>query len=355
MKKYIIILPFLFLLVFFSGCSFTGNLGSSQSDNNTTTKKTGNIWRSSDGGNTWEALLDAKIDISSVEVLSIAINPNDSNSAFFGLRGQGILKTTDGGKSWEYLKILAEKVYGLALNPQNPNILYASGVWQKKGKVWRSQDQGVNWDEIYTSPAEGPLVIALALDKNNPKNVYISTSDSQVLKSSDEGKSWSKVFSPKAAIARIAFSKNNPSSIYLLSENGDLSRSQNGGATFEDITKNIRDSLGANGQFGEIDVDPNGGVYLGGSEGLIRSKDAGTKWERIQIINDTATFPVRSLAANPQKANEIIYGSAQATYKSTDSGACWTTSQFDISKVVRILEYSAQNPSIIYLGVASVN
>lgn len=354
MKKYLILALILLSTALFSGCSFFGSSTSDQSDSATTASKTGDIWKSADGGKTWNAMLDSKLDISKVEVLSIAINSKDSDNVFIGLKGQGILESMDGGESWAYLKLQAEKIYGLALDPQNPNTIYASGVWQKRGKIWKSTNKGENWEEIYTSPAEGPLVIALVVDEKNPQNVYISTSDSQVLKSTDGGKTWKKIFQPKEVIVRIAIAKNNPALIYSLSENGNLFKSQNSGVSFENISKKIQDSLKLNNRYGEIDTDQNGAIYLGGN-GLIRSKDEGAKWEELPLINDTDNFPVRSLAINPQDFNEIIYGSAQATYKSKDGGQTWATSQFNISKILRTIKYSTQNPSVVYLGVGSVN
>lgn len=354
MKKRLNFILILLSVALLSGCSFGGS-SSVQSDPTAAVSKTGAIWKSTDGGKTWDVMSDQKIDISKVEVLSIAINPNNSDNVFVGLKGQGILKTTDGGTSWSYLKFQAEKIYGLAINPQSPNIIYASGVWQNRAKIWKSSNNGDNWEEIYTAPAEGPLVISLVLDNKNPEKLYISTSDNQILRSSDEGITWSKIFEPKMAITRIAIAKNNSNNVYLLSDSGNLFRSQNGEATFENITQKISDSLKINADFGELETDQNSVIYLGGENGLIRSKDAGVKWENISLINDTQNFPIRSLAINPQDNNEIIYGSAYAAYKSINGGQSWTTSQFNVSNVIRVIEYSSQNPSVIYLGVGSLN
>ncbi len=46
----------------------------------------------------------------------------------------------------------------------------------------------------------------------------------------------------------------------------------------------------------------------------------------------------------------MIYGAAQAAYRSQDGGINWTTSQFDVEKTIRIIKYDPQNISNIYLG-----
>ncbi len=188
MKKAILLTFILSAGVFISGCS----LGSSQSSS-----VPGSVWKSSDGGKKWELKnkLSEKASLPEADVLSLAINPQNSDNILLGMKTNGIFKTLDGGESWEAINFQSEKVYGLVMDPNDPQRIYASGVWEKRGKLFKSNDQGTNWEEIYTSPANGPLIIALSLSNKNPDTLYFSTSDKEVLKTVDGGKSWKSLFS----------------------------------------------------------------------------------------------------------------------------------------------------------------
>jgi photosystem II stability/assembly factor-like uncharacterized protein len=321
------------------------------------TKSNGSLWESFDGGEIWLERSKGNtgsVDTSSVETLSLIINPYDASMAYVGARGAGILKTEDGGQNWQYLPFQSEKVYGLDIDPIDSKIIYASGVWQKRGKIFKSLDGGKTWGEIYTSPSVGPLIISLQIDKRNPKVVYAATSDNQVIKTTDGGGSWKSIFVAPGPVTEIAIDKADSNLIYFAAPTRGVFKSDDGGKKIEDISKDFSKLLLGSQDVNALETDPqNGGwVYVAGGMGILRSKDAGKKWDKIEVLNNPATFPVKALAINPKNSAEIIYGAAQAVYKSIDGGTNWATTQFETSKAINILEYSATNPEIIYLGLS---
>lgn len=321
------------------------------------TKSNGSLWESVDGGRTWldKSVGNAKtVDTSGADIISLAVNPFDANIAYAGLRGAGILKTEDGGQTWTYLPFQSQKVYGLGLDPIDPKIIYASGVWQNRGKIFKSQDSGQTWTEIYTSPSTGPLVVSLAVDQKNGNNIFAATSDNQVLETTDGGGSWKNVFVAPGPIVRIVFDGASNNLLYLVSLGQGVFRSTNGGQSFEDISKRIASVAKNNQDITVLKTDPNNAnwVYAAGGAGILRSKNAGKDWEMIETLNDPAKFPVKALAINSKNSSEIIYGAAQATYKSLDGGTNWTTAQFEISRTINALEYGINNANILYLGLS---
>ena len=46
----------------------------------------------------------------------------------------------------------------------------------------------------------------------------------------------------------------------------------------------------------------------------------------------------------------MIYGAAQATFKSVDEGKNWSTSQFEVGKPIHILKYNPLDANIVYAG-----
>jgi photosystem II stability/assembly factor-like uncharacterized protein len=314
------------------------------------------IWKTSDGGKTWEVKNQGRgrANATNIEILSFATNPYDGSHLFAGLRQGGILETNDGGDNWRFINYQSQKVYGLSLDHSSGRTLFASGVWKKRGKMFRTEDGGVNWKEIYTSPTDGPLVISLAVAKNNANVLYASTSDNEVIKSVDGGVSWKNIYSGDSPVLKIALDASDGNLIYLVTNTGLVLRSVNGGETFEDLVERLRENFVGYGgnQFSVLRADPSisGRVYVAGAGGLFLSNDAGENWRKIETLNNPQNFPIRALAVSPRNSQEIIYGAAQATYKSNDGGATWSTSQFDNGMLVNVLEYSPTNPNEIYLG-----
>jgi len=353
MKRIKIVVGAIFLAVLFSGCSLTPP---KKDPGPITFTFSPSIWKSTDGGENWEVENsgEGKANTTKVNVLSLTINPFDGNNAYFGLRGGGIMETTNGGKSWKFINFQSEKVYGLALDPATGKTLYASAVWKGTGKIFKTTDDGVNWKEIYTAPAGGPLIVSLVVSKKNANVIYATTSDNAVIKSVDAGISWKNIHNAQAPVLKIAQDASNENLIYSVTTSGGLFRSRDAGENFEEITANASKATNSYGSSGGavLEADPSVAdrVYLAGSAGLLVSDDAGENWRALPILNNPQTFPVKALAINPQNPKEIISSAVQATYKSVDGGENWITFQFDNKMSVRTMKYNPSNPSELYLG-----
>jgi photosystem II stability/assembly factor-like uncharacterized protein len=353
MKKILTVSAVLIAGLFLAGCG-----PAPQSSNGTPSfTLSQSLWRSDDGGVTWKVKNkgQGKANASNVDILTFAIDPTNGNHIWAGLRSGGILETTDGGDTWKFMaNWTSQKVYGLAVDPTG-QIVYASGVWQGTGKMFKTTDDGAHWQEIYTSSSAGPLVISLTIDKHNSRVLYATTSDNQVIKSSDGGASWQNIYQASSPVLKLALDAGNSSLVYLITQSGSLFESKNAGATFQDVTGQISNSVkGSYGgqNFAVLATDPThaGRVYLAGVGGIVMSADSGATWKKIAALNYTRNFPITALAIDPDNSNDLIYGSNQATYRSTDGGTSWTTSQFEGSLRVNALAYNPQNPSVIYAG-----
>jgi len=353
MKKTFVLVALSLSLVILSGCSL-GTGFSLPSDNNQTSTISKSIWKSTDGGETWNALdkVNGSAKASDPDFLSFAINPADNRIILAGLKNGGIVKSEDGGDNWTFLSFTSQKVYGLAIDPANARTIYASGVWNGRGKLFKSEDLGENWKEIYTAPSDGPLIVSLTLDGKDSRVIYATTSNSQVIKSTDGGSTWKSIYTAVQPVLRVAIDVGNSNLIYFLVMDGSLIRSQDGGDSTEDIKKNYSSVFSMVQDLTVLETDPinPNNLYLGGKVGALRSQDAGNTWSKIEVLSDPKTSPVTALAINPRNTGELFYGAGQAAYKSVDSGVSWSTSQFDVEKKVRFIRYDPSDPKIIYLG-----
>jgi photosystem II stability/assembly factor-like uncharacterized protein len=344
MRRYLITAFSVISLVFLSGCSSVSTGGA----------KSGSIWKSGDSGKTWEVKNQTgdQKTLPAVDILSIVFSPTDKNKILFGTVAHGIIKTDDGGESFESTSFTTGKVYGLLIDPRDENIIYASSIVGKRGKIWKSTDGGKNWKEIYTVPANGPLIVSMLIDRNNSRIVYASTSDRQMIKTADGGETWRSLLTGIGPAVKLAMDRTDSNLIYFMTHDGKIYRSKDAGTTFEDITKKITGNPALRGNIGVMEVDPSfdKGIYLAGQMGVIRSRDGGETWEKIVTLNNPQNFPITALAVNLTNAQEIIVAVAQATYRTVDGGQTWATYQFNYPKAIKFLKYSPLEPGTVFLG-----
>jgi hypothetical protein len=169
----------------------------------------GDTWspliKSADGGATWKPLYGIPFDVLVVNPL----NPNilyagTLDFVYFGYEGfdhrNGVLKSTDGGEHWSSTGLTNTAVNVLAIDPVNPNILYAGtrGLYNDpKGfrGLFKSADGGISWSSINNGLTDligtGSIVTAVVIHPGSLNILYISTSGGGVFKSGDGGASWS--------------------------------------------------------------------------------------------------------------------------------------------------------------------
>ncbi|QQS15725.1 MAG: hypothetical protein IPK84_05195 [Candidatus Moraniibacteriota bacterium] len=346
MRKFLLAIPFVLVVLSLSGCSFPGASSSGGGSA---------ILRSSDGGKTYmpKVTIDAKKTIASADILSLAFEASNPSRLILGTRENGIFVSDNGGDVWRQLVFPPTKTYGLVADWSNPAVLYATGVWQNRGKIYRSEDRGAKWDEIYTEPNTGTVVTLLAQDPKHPETLYAGTSAGIIFRTTDSGKTWGSLQGIDAPALALSFDVAGDT-FYVLSSGKGLFRSRDGGATFDAIPGKSKSSVTKTlPEATSIATDPSrsGMLYVGTKSGLFRSKDFGDTWEEVSVIESSKKFPIRSIAINPRNSNELLYGAALAVYKSTDNGTTWSTYQLNASRAAGTIRYSPSDSNSIYLGL----
>lgn len=153
----------------------------------------GGVYRSVDGGTTWEPRGDASF------AFAVAAHPTQPLSALFG--AGGVYRTTDGGATWQpppssMLGLVASIVYA----PSNGAVVYAAT--EQPAHLWRSQDGGSTW-AIADPPGLSDVVTPnlaparLAVDPANPLHVLVGGVRGESLAESvDGGRTWATVTPP---------------------------------------------------------------------------------------------------------------------------------------------------------------
>ena len=148
------------------------------------------VYRSLDGGTTWEQK-NAGLPLfgdSLNPILAIAIDPNDDRTAWAGTQyGGGILRSTDRGDHWQARGLEQENfVEAISVMPGNSDeILAGAGFWS--GSIYKSTDGGATWQKKL---AEIGFVKSLVRDPRDPRVVYAGSEGFGVLRSGDGGETW---------------------------------------------------------------------------------------------------------------------------------------------------------------------
>src|SRR5204863_3212744 len=172
---------------------------------------------STDAGKTWThlGLRDGE------QIPMIAVDPKNPNRLFVAVLGhpyganpeRGIFRSTDGGKTFEKVLYHDENVGAIdvVLDPSNPQIVYAAlwenrhGPWENAvfagpdSGVYKSTDGGTTWTQLKTGLPAGELLGRAGLEvcAANPKRLYAIAGTKKesggVYRSDDAGESWTRV------------------------------------------------------------------------------------------------------------------------------------------------------------------
>ena len=274
------------------------------------------MWKSMDGGDTWEHIgLDNTGRISRV-----VVHPDNPNIVYVAAVGhayapqkeRGVFMTEDGGKTWQHTLFVDENTGAsdIVMDPHNPRILFA-GTWELKLSTWnrtsggpgsgvhKSMDGGKTWKKLSKGLPKLPVgKIALAMTPAQQGRVYaqIETGDGvplngkptesgELWRSDDNGKTWKLTNSNRdlggrqAYYTRCAASPDNPHEIYFIW--AGFSRSIDGGKTLEPSSPFSQ----PNWDHHEMWIDPTDGnrMIVVGDGGLSISQNRGKDWRRTQL------------------------------------------------------------------------
>lgn len=270
------------------------------------------VYKSVDAGKTWThvGLRDTK------HIGKVIVHPNDPNTVVVGALGhlwgpnkeRGVYRSTDGGKTWQNTLFIDENtgIVDMAANPKNPNELLAA-AWQRRRKaynfegggagsgLYKSTDGGKSWRKISKGLPQGPLGrIGLSYFEANPKVVIATVerppigdlknpgetpvASGGIFKSVDGGESWKRlsILNPRAFYFSVP--RQDPvdeNRIYI--PGVSLAYSDDGGKSFRTADASFHSDVH------DFWIDPrdNNHVLVATDGGLYQSRDRCEVWEML--------------------------------------------------------------------------
>jgi len=274
----------------------------------------GGVWKTDDAGQYWRNISDGYFNTASVGAL--AVSEADPNVIYAGMgeatiridvsHGDGVYKSTDAGRSWKHIGLDDTRHIGkLRIHPQDPDTVFVAALGHAFGRnqqrgVFRSTDGGENWERVlFVSDKAG--AVDLSIDVNNPRIIYATI--------------WE------------AFRN-----FHMISSGGEDSgiwRSMDGGDSWENISSKKGLPRGILGKVG-IAASPaqSGRVYAlieHEDGGMYRSDDYGDSWRFVARNNDiiSRAWYYMHLTPDPQDP-DTVYVNNLRFWKSVDGGKSYS-------------------------------
>ena len=333
----------------------------------------GGVFRTDDGGATWQALFQHE-SVASVGALAVdPVNPNvvwagtgEANVRNDVSYGDGIYKSTDAGRHWKRMGLDATfQISAIAIDPHHPDTVIVAAMGNPFADsddrgVYRTTDGGRTWQKVLSiGPSVG--ISDMAMDPENPRVLYAAAyhfrrtpwsysdggPEDAIYRSIDQGSTWQRLSGhglPEKPVARIglAVAPSEPNVVYAVmgSTEGVVWRSDDSGDHWSLVSKD-EEADARPFYFSHIAVDPRDPNHVFAiSNNLEESKDGGHTFSAIakQIHVDYHTMWL-----DPAGSGRILSGNDGGAALSRDDGAHWAF--LDNIAIAQFYHVSAAGPS----------
>jgi photosystem II stability/assembly factor-like uncharacterized protein len=315
----------------------------------------GGVWKTIDGGMTWDPVADSTTMAGSIGAIAVA--PSDPNVVYVGTGeepprgnvspGNGMWKSTDAGKTWSRAGLAdAGQIAHVHVHPTNPDLVFVTvlghifGPNETRG-VFRSTDGGATWEKIL-SRDEHTGAVNLAVDPSNPRIMYAALwqvrrypwalesggPGSGLFKTTDGGDSWTEITRnkglPEGTVGKIGVTVSgaDPNRVWAIveNENGGVFRSDDAGRSWSLVNSERRLRQRA-WYYTHIYADPQDRetVYVLNT-GFYRSVDGGKTYSSIRVPHGDN----HALWIDPNAPNRMINGNDGGANVSYNGGVTWT-------------------------------
>lgn len=312
----------------------------------------GGVWKTENAGVTWTPVFDNE---GSYSIGCVTLDPKNPNVVWVGTGennsqrsvgyGDGVYKSTDGGRSWTNVGLKASEHIGkIAVDPRDSDVVYVAAqgpLWGPGGDrgLYKTSDGGKTWAKILSisddagvtdfvqDPRNPDLIVAASYQRRRHVWTLVNGGpDSAIHRSTDGGKSWTKIKAglPSGDLGRIGLAQapTDPDTIYAIVEaadrQGGIFRSTDRGISWEK-----RNSFDSQAQYySHIVVDPRNKDRIYVMNVIIQVSDDGGKTLRA-LPGSWQHVDHHEIWIDPKQPNYYLVGNDGGIYESFDAAANW--------------------------------
>ena len=328
----------------------------------------GGLWKSTNAGESWSCVSDGSFTTASVGAVAVSESNPDVVYAGTGERdirgdishGDGIYKSTDGGNTWQHIGLeTTQTISKIQIRPDNPDVVYVAALGHVYGPnpdrgVFKSTDGGKTWNKIlFESDRAG--AVDLCMDPSNPDTLYAATWEawrtpytlnsggpgSKLYKTTDGGQNWTDLSRapgmPKGILGKIGLSVSpvKPDRVWanVEAEDGGIFRSDDGGKTWQKVNDD-RDYRQRAWYYTHLYADPKlaDTVYVV-NVGFARSTNGGKTWTDLNVPHGDN----HDLWINPADTNRMIESNDGGATVTTDGGKTWTQENYPTAELYHVV------------------
>jgi photosystem II stability/assembly factor-like uncharacterized protein len=315
----------------------------------------GGVWKTTNAGTTWQPIFD---DESSYSIGSLAIDPSNPATIWVGTGenvggrhvgyGDGVYKSTDGGRTWTNMGLRAsEHISTMLVHPDDSNVLWVSvqgPLWTPGGErgLYKTTDGGDTWrrvlgndewtgvTDIVMDPRDADVLYAATWDRHRTVAAYLGGGPgSGIHKSTDGGETWTRLTSglPSSNLGKIglAVSPQDPDIVYAAIEldrrTGGVYRSTDRGGSWTKMSDAVASATGPH-YYQELYASPNrfGRLYLVSAVTLV-SDDHGATFRGMNLNNKHSDD--HAIAFRMDDPDYLLVGSDGGLYETYDDMQTW--------------------------------
>ncbi|MEN0004151.1 MAG: hypothetical protein AAF798_08410, partial [Bacteroidota bacterium] len=341
------------------------------------------VWKTTDYGTTWENVSDGFFKTPSIGAIDVA--DSDPNVVYVGtgsdglrsnvITGKGVYKSIDGGRNWLFVGLeKVGQIGALIVHPTNHNIVYVAAIGQafsanEERGVFKTIDGGKNWEKVlYLNdkigfsdveflPHNPDILFATAWKAERKPWTIISGGTNEeggIYKSIDGGKSWDKITAglPTGLIGKIdvalcpADSRIAYAIVEAPGDEGGLYKSVDQGESFKHIS-NFKGIRTRPFYYTNIRVDPtNPDVIYSLATAYYKSTDGGENWTRMWSPHGDN----HDMWINPTNPNLFIQSNDGGANVTLNGGQSWSTQFNQPTAEIYQVEVDDQYPYWLYGG-----
>jgi photosystem II stability/assembly factor-like uncharacterized protein len=313
----------------------------------------GGVWKTTTSGTIWTPIFDSQgsysigcITLDPGDAMTVWVGTGENNSQRSVSYGDGVYKSTDGGRTWENMGLKDSMHIGkIIVDPRDSQVVYVAAMgnlWMASAErgVYKTTDGGRTWTQALKI-SENTGVSEVHFDPRNPDVIYATAyqrrrhvwtlinggPESAIYKSTDAGATWKKLENglPREDLGRIglAVSPVNPDILYAIVEAanraGGFFRSTDRGASWEKRSDYVS---GSPQYYQELIPDPkNPDRVYSNDVFLMVTEDGGRTFrragERYKHVDNHALW------IDPDNTDYLLNGNDGGVYESWDRGANW--------------------------------